>query len=382
MSAPILSNSGQISSLELSLADIWRRVLGIEQVGLQDDFFRLGGDSLSAAHMVVEIQKAFGRQLPLTVLQQAPTIRDLARLLDHQSSPRPWACVQALQPRGSEPPFFCVHGAGGSVLCFMELARHFAPDRPFYGIRAPAWQGTKPRAERVADMAARYVEAVRDCQRTGPYYLGGYSFGGSVALEMAQQLRAQGETVALLAVLDHTPPPTRYRRFVWTPTLPLALVCNAAKWVMEDVWHAGRGRRLAVLKRKAAAAVKQYQRWLKLSRSASGRNDVTEIFEGRTIPPEFRRLLEAHYQAMREYLPQPYAGRVALFRANVRPLLRLHGWDLGWRRIAAKDLEIRAVPGNHETMLKPPHAGVLARALLDELDKAQGRDHPVPRPAC
>src|SRR5262249_28590675 len=146
-------------------------------------------------------QKALGQQLPLAVLHQAPTIEELVKLLDQRSSSRTWPCLVPLQPLGARPAFFCVHGAGGSVLGLKDLARHLAPDQLFYGIQAPPLQGAELRGSRVEDMAGQYVDAVRDCQPEGPYYLGGYSFGGSVALEMAQQLQARGETVALLVIL-------------------------------------------------------------------------------------------------------------------------------------------------------------------------------------
>jgi thioesterase domain-containing protein/acyl carrier protein len=373
MSAPLRSHPLRLSPVEETLADIWRHALSVEAVGPHDDFFQLGGDSLSAAHAIVQIQKVFGREFPVSTMHQAPTIRDFAALLSRQSGIRPSSCLVALQPRGTAPPFFCVHGAGGTTLGFQDLARHFAPHRPFYGTRAPSWQRLPPGGERVEDMAARYVKALRERQGEGPYYLGGYSFGGSIALELAQQLRAQGETVALLAILDHTPPPLRYRRFVWSPTLPLDFVVNAAGWVGVDIWGSGRGQRLGVLKRKARAAVAQCRNWLRFARPASGKDDVTEIFAGRMIPPEFRAALEAHYEAMRGYVPQPYPGRVALFRARIRPLFRLHGRDLGWKQLAGNYLETVTVPGNHETMIKAPHAKVLAHALLNQLDKAQRR---------
>jgi thioesterase domain-containing protein/acyl carrier protein len=359
------------TATEQRLAGIWRRALELEHIGREDDFFQLGGDSLAAAQVMFEIERTFGRKLPLTVLQEAPTLKALTAHLERQRTPAPWSCVVALQPLGSNPPFFCVHGAGGSVLGLTDLARHSAPEQPFYGIHACDDEGYDQHFSRIEDMAAHYLEAIRACQPTGPYYLGGYSFGGSVALEMAQQLRARGDSVALLAILDHTPPPTRYRRLVWSFTLPLDLVVNTAQWVVEDIWHAGRGGRWAAVKSRVRAAGSQLFNLLK--RSGTGRSDVREIFAGRPLPEAFQRLLETHYQALRDYRPRVYPGRVTLFRARVRPLLRMHGRDLGWSRLAAGGLEIVKVPGNHVTMLKPPHVRHLAEALLAHIGKARSR---------
>jgi thioesterase domain-containing protein len=232
-------------------------------------------------------------------------------------------------------------------------------------------EGGEHRISIVEEMASYYVKEVRTFQAEGPYYLGGFSFGGSVALEMAQQLHAQGEKVALLAILDHTPPPTRYRRVIWSPTLLLDFPLDIARWIVEDIWRAGEGRRLAALWAKVKTAKNQISKLFKRSPPPSGEADVEEIFAGQVFPEPFKRLLESHYQAMRDYVPRPYPGRVTLFRARARPLFRMHGHDLGWGKFAGGGLEVIVVPGNHETILKPPHVNVLAEALLNQLNKVR-----------
>jgi thioesterase domain-containing protein/acyl carrier protein len=360
-------------AVEKSLAEIWCRALEVEKVGLQDDFFQLGGDSLAAAQVLVEIQRTFGRRLPLTVFNEAPSLQAQVKIIARRTGLAPWPMVVALQPQGSNAPFFCVHGAGGSTLSFAELARRFAPHQPFYGIRASDADGYRQRFHRIEDMACHYLEAVRAIQPLGPYYLGGYSFGGSVALEMAQQLHAEGERVALLAILDHTPPPTRYRTAVWSRTLIVDFAVNLVRWIVEDLWRAGRGQRLATLCLKARRALGSIRTMLQGSGVATGKGDMEAIFAGRAFPEPFQQLLVTHYQAMRDYVPRPYPGRVTLFRARARPLFRLHGRDLGWTKLAGGGLEILAVPGNHETMLKPPHVTALAEALLSRLKDAHAR---------
>jgi thioesterase domain-containing protein/acyl carrier protein len=360
------------TEIEKSLTEIWCRSLGLDQVGIRDDFFHLGGDSLAAAQVVVEIRRAFGVNLPLTVLHEAPTVEALAVTVGRSPDRATWSPLVALQPEGSRPPFYCVHGAGGSVLGLADLARQVAPDQPFYGIRAAGPDGYEQSYHRIEDMAAHYLEVVRDRQPDGPYYLGGYSFGGSVALEMAQQLRASGERVALLAILDHVPPPTRFRPVSWHLSLPIEFTVNAARGFAEDIWGAGRGRRLSALHRKARVVWKQLVGGLSPAASRSGKTDVQEIFAGQSFPETFWRLLEAHYQALRDYAPRTYGGPVTLFRARTRPLFRLHGRDLGWGRLAGGGLEVITVPGNHETFLKQPHVHALARVLLAHLRMAQG----------
>jgi thioesterase domain-containing protein/acyl carrier protein len=373
MNNPMLHSAR--TPVEKVLADIWGKALELSQIGLQDDFFHLGGDSLAAAQILAAIQERFGQKLPLSVFFQAPTIEALAMHLDQRPSWSSWSILEPLQPNGARYPFFCVHGVGGCVLNFADLARHFPPEQPFYGIRAASLRNYQQPFASIKDMAAHYVQEIRTVQPYGPFYLGGFSFGGSVALEMAQQLHHQGERVALLAILDHTPPPLRYRRFVWTPTLPLDLIVNAAGWLVEEFWRVGRGKRWTALRRKTTQAGSQFLRIFRRSTGNSGKTDAESVFGGETVPESFRGLVESHYQILRDYVPQRYPGAVTLFRAKSRPLLRLHGKDLGWRDLAEGGLKIISVPGNHETMLREPNVQLLAKSLLALLKDEKKRTH-------
>jgi len=246
-----------------------------------------------------------------------------------------------------------------------------APEQPFIGIQAVGSEGSGRPYANLRDMAANYVKVIRTVQPQGPYYVGGFSLGGSVALEMAQQFHAAGAKVGLLAILDHTPPPTRFSKVVWHPRLPLDFLVNAFRWVREDIWRAGRGKRLAALRHKVAAGLMRIHNGLVGSHSTAGQADAAVAVGGRHLPDDFRSLMATHYQALRDYVPQPYAGRVTLFRAQTRPLFRLHGRDLGWTSLAQGGLDIVIVPGNHETMLTEPNVHVLARTLLHHLERAQ-----------
>jgi thioesterase domain-containing protein/acyl carrier protein len=358
-------------SMEEQLIEIWSEVLQCDQVSPQDDFFRLGGGSIEVAQVVVAIEKRWGVRCPMSVFLSAPTIEALGRIVAERGS-RAWSTLVPLQPHGALPPFFCVHGVGGSVFSFQHLFTHFDRDQPFYGIRAVGSFGDDEPLTCIEDMASRYLQEIRIVQPKGPYYLGGYSFGDSVALEMAQQLRAEGEKVAFLAIIDHTPPPTRYRRFTWTPALPFAFAVNAVRWVMEDLYRVGPRGWVPALRLNLVKLMKQLSNVLPQSTPRSGKTDVQELFSEPRIPDQFRRLLETHYQAMREYHPKPYPGRVTLFRARTRPLFRLHGNDLGWRKLAAGSLDVITVPGNHESMLEEPNVSVLAQSLLTHLQLARG----------
>ena len=354
---------GSVSPIETKLAEIWAEILGLENVGFQDDFFELGGDSLAAAELVVKVQKLFGPTLPLTILMQAPTVESLAGVIRRHNGLPAWSPVVELQPHGSRPPFFCVHPVGGEVLCFVNLAREMAPDQPFYGICADRTGEVEKTVPHIEGMAARYIEEIRRFQPEGPYFLGGYSFGGSVAFEMAQQLTAQGQNVALLAILDHTPPPTRYHTPFWSPAFLMEFLRNTPSWLLDEISHSGLGEILARLRLKTGEVRRRISAFLDRPSPRSTRSDADGLFDLSRLPEPFRNLLEAHYRALREYVPTAYPGRVTLFRARTRPLLRLHGRDLGWSRLAAGGLEIIEITGNHTSILNEPHDRVLAQRL-------------------
>ena len=184
------------------LARIWQEELGVEVVGPDQNFFDLGGDSSLAVRMFSQVEKMFGVKLPLATLYDAPTIEELAVILRGEASNHRWSPLVPIQVVGSRPHFFCVHGAGGTVLMYRELSQHLGDDQPFYGLQSHGLDGSCPPLHRVEEMAAIYVREIRKVQPQGPYFVGGYCMGGTVAYEVAQQLYEQGETVALLALFD------------------------------------------------------------------------------------------------------------------------------------------------------------------------------------
>ena len=196
----------EAGSLEAELAGIWRKVLGIPAVGVHDDFFDLGGNSLLAVLLAARIEKRCGVAVTPAVLFEAPTVSRLAAWIRERGAALSWSPLVAIQPNGDRPPFFCVHGAGGHVVGYADLARRLGPDQPVYGLQAIGLDGRQVPETDLQAMAARYVTEIRSLQPRGPYYLGGLSFGGVVAFEMARALDAQGERVGLLALFDTTRP--------------------------------------------------------------------------------------------------------------------------------------------------------------------------------
>src|SRR5262249_55780928 len=196
---------GDIAShdiLEFQLARIWEDVFDIRPINPDNNFFALGGDSLTALALVSRIREELSYDLPLAALFEGATIRDMASMLRKKNGATAWSSLVPIKPGGCRPPFFCVHAAGGNVLGFIDMVRHIDREQPFYGLQSVGLDGLREPYSRVEEIAAHYIDDIRTVQPQGPYFLGGLSFGGLVAFEMARQLQQRGQSVALLALID------------------------------------------------------------------------------------------------------------------------------------------------------------------------------------
>ncbi|MDB4951668.1 MAG: amino acid adenylation protein [Gemmatimonadetes bacterium] len=344
---------------ELRLRRIWEELFGISPIGVTENFFDLGGHSLAAVRMMAAVEREFGSQLPLAVLLGAGTIQGLAAVLRDGSAFTPSSPLVPIRASGSRPPLFCVHGMGGEVLSYVDLASCLGSDQPFYGLQAPSWQGDDDAEASLEEIAASYLDAVRRVQPEGPYRLAGYSFGGFVALEMAQQLLAAGEQVALLGILDTS----------------LHAQATAADWAEVILKFARPGcpvtaedlRRAGGVEEQVAHAV------------AHG------VFPPGVTYPTALRYLRAgsrHSDAKQRYAVKPYAGQVTLFRALEGHVAGDEDPTLGWASVADGGLEIHDVPGNHDLILQRPHVHRLAELLRASLDRVRQPAPPVGEAAC
>ena len=361
------SHAAPRDALELQLTKIWEQVLNVRPVGTRDNFFELGGHSLMAVHLFAQIEKVLGRNIPLAVLFQAPTVVELAGVLRKDGCEVSWSSLVPIQPRGTKRPLFCVHAAGGNVLFYRDLARRLGMDQPFYGLQPVGLDGRQPCHRTIQEMAAHYLREIRTVQPEGPYHLGGSSYGGVVAWEMARQLRTQGEVVGLLALFDTYGP--GYPRYLPTTTKWWQKVYQIME-VTRHHWGSLRmleGRaRLDYFLAKARKAKNRYKR--KLRRSF--RPVMNKLFAatGRTLPAALVGIQSAIDQAYDSYAPQPYAGRVVLFRALDQPMGIHPDPLLGWGPLIAGELEIIDVPGFHGSMVMEPRVRVLAEKLAPLLD--------------
>ncbi|NWG12193.1 MAG: non-ribosomal peptide synthetase, partial [Acidobacteria bacterium] len=373
--------------LEIRLARLWEKLLKVRPVGVTDNFFDLGGHSLLAVRLFAEIERAFGKSLPMTTMFQAPTISHLAEILRREGWQPSWRSLVAIQPNGTRPPFFCIHEFEGNVFYYHSLARHLGDDQPFFGLQAQGLDGRHEAHRTIEEMAAHYIAEVRVLQPEGPYYLGGSSLGGLVAYEMAQQLRMQGQAVNLLALFD-----TYSRGYLRLVALPFRYRLarhfhNLRRLSMREkidyFSQRLRGRFNAIRWVSARAA------WIRWNLDLLVLRMVQRL--GRPLSPRLRDLhvRKTMIRAQWAYFPKPYAGRVTFFHAGERPARYYHSphldpeamasagfrgkdhhdpvWEeiarLGWSRLAQGGLDVHEVPGPHGYMVREPFAEALGRKL-------------------
>jgi len=356
------------TAAEKQLAAIWADILGRTQIGRHDNFFDLGGHSLMALRLMARVQAEMGRNLPLITLFRAPTVAEMAQQLAPDAPSAAWSSLEPLQPLGDRPPFYCVHGVTGDILWFTELAGLLAPHaQPFYGLQARGLDGAQPPFDTLEAMAAYYLDAVLAHQPQGPYYLGGASFGGMVAYEMAQQLHARGLPVARLVMFDFAPGFDQPQP-LWQPRLALRFLQNLPHW-FNDMTTLSPAQVTARARRKMRLGYQAAARRLTGSTGNNTPPAAADILDyAAQLPDERKQLIDTHLRAIRRYQPQPYPGRITFFRAQSRPLLRPDHPENGWRDLALAGLDITIIPGSHEGIFRPPHVSRLAAALAAQLN--------------
>jgi thioesterase domain-containing protein/acyl carrier protein len=366
--------------VERALIRIWEAVLGVEPIGVRDNFFHLGGHSFLAVHLLARVQQHFGLALPLSALLQGATVESLASIVRRQQAGEVYSPLVALQPltetggtggAESRPPFFCIHPSGGNVLCYYDLARHLGPDQPFYALEDPATCEELVRTVSIEEMATTYLQQVRRVAPHGPYLLGGWSFGGLVAFEMAQQLVQQGETVGLLALIDTRPPAISGQMAGGDDATMLAQFARA---------EARREGKTFVLPEQEGALPGEEERLQQI---------VQEMKRTGLLGPEIglrwvRRFLaqaRAKTWAVLHYQPQRYPGPLTLFRTvegitadlqqlPVRPAEAYYGPAYGWDLCCAQPVEVYQVPATHLTIVVEPFVRTLATQLQVCLHRA------------
>ena len=354
--------------IEHTLKGIWERLLQRSPIGINETFLELGGHSLLSVRLVSDIEKAFGCRLPVALILGEGSVERVASFIRNSGKTRPpESPLVALQTVGDALPLFLVHPIGGSVFSYARLGHHLRPNQPLYGMQAMGIWGDGEPVDELCQMARNYVRAVQDVSPRGPYLLGGWSFGGVVAYEMAQQLTAAGEQVSRVVMLDS-----------WAPrqSQPAAASTEVdllwfARQLIGDQFDESHSEELA----------RQLKQLTHDEQLALVRN---EAVEARRLPPDFalpqlHRLLavfRANVVAVRNYKPSPSRLPLSVLRSvDAHPAGRQRPADptMGWSSLTSDAVRTEEVPGHHFSMLVEPHVKVVAQALARTISDATKR---------
>jgi thioesterase domain-containing protein/acyl carrier protein len=398
--------------MERTIAGLWARALHLESVGIHDDFIELGGDSLTAQEVVTRLASELGVRLPSLALAQSPTVAELAALAKQAAEPTKTSDagvtrhqnVVALKTTGTGLPIFFFAGAGGLIVQFLGLAAHFDGERPVYGVQAHGIESRGVPDWTIPGAARRHLKVIRRLQPHGPYLLAGHSFGGLVAMEAAHHLRAAGEEVALLTLIDTTPPGgvrlNRRGGFEYEPDHPAAAQALARAAALAEASNGGApAEAMRTLAKRAESLAQPLLASASAGRRAVGSvlgglaeragqlgesqkfadlsNRVAEVgrlpLAGLVHFPEERQVHVFYNQGMlvtMYYHPEPWTGRTLLFQASagVPENPELRPIDGRWAPLlTGKDSVARTVQGSHENILRPPVVDLLARDLRAQI---------------
>lgn len=363
-----------LTPLERHIAALWSELLAISNVGVQQNFFELGGSSLQAAIMTARLSEDFGVHVPTALVFDLADIASMAErlvslhpdemqkrfgnptLADHV--PRPHVdshpLIASLRTSGNGTPIFMVHPPGGIVICYRELASHLESGRPLLAIRSRGLHGTETLPGTIEAMAADYVDAIRSVQPFGPYLIGGWSLGGVIAYEVAQQLIASNETIAKLILLDSTIP-SGASELIDSDDTHHAGLEYGIDLSLQQLSELGEDDQLPFLWQHAVN--------LGVLDETSPKEVVQQVLR------DLKHLFHHHVQLASNYRMQPINAPALLIRPTDVPVLVPTSPDRGWGRLVDA-VDVRYVPGHHHSMVAPPNVGELARVIQESV----GRD--------
>jgi thioesterase domain-containing protein len=344
------SNESPSSRYEIQLMRIWLELLDDPSIDRQSNFFEHGGHSLLIPGLIERVHQDFAVELPLGAIFEAPTVAELAAVIERDEGQSSWRSLVSIRQGGTRPPVYVVHGLAGEISYFYNLARYLPRDRTVYGIQAPA----EPYDEMVP-MAEAYLQEILQAQPEGPYLLVGYCLGGCIAYEMARQLLERGERVGLLALINSVPP-----RHLLDESAPLATIL--ARRLKR---FTAKGPRQMLASLTSADAVKRHLKSGVRGDKESADETLDDLLE--RMHPAYQEATVRHYRALRDYHPKPYPGDAWLFSGSDLYL----GADYAWRQIVEGRLDVESIGGHHQYVLKEPNVQGAAEKLcriLEDLD--------------
>ncbi len=332
---------------EHRVAEVYASVLGYPQVGRNDDFYLLGGDSLDAISVSLQLEKILGTSPPLALLAHASTVKKMARAIDqHESATN----LVPLRSNGSRKPFFCVHGHRGQVGNLRSLSMHLSSEQPFYALQLEGLDKQIQPPTTMSEMANQYISEIRIVQNKGPYQLGGYCYGGLVAMEMARQLQQVGESVSLLALID--------------TKCPVGLPKSSMRLRLGKLWHravhGGKIHWRNVFKN-------YYIKFIQRAKSLALHRLWRYYLKREKLIPRFLREPQTLLEMIeKDYVPQPVHCAAVVLVAENEQLFK--PTDQLWQKLIKGGVTINQIPVTAAVLLSEPQVSYLATSLAHYLD--------------
>jgi amino acid adenylation domain-containing protein len=347
-----LSGSGVVSvspgsRLEKRLAEIWAEILDLKRVGIRDNFFDLGGDSLMAALLFAIIEGETGQRIAPSILYQAPTIEQLAAVIDKRGKTvsETETCLVPIRRCGSRPPLFLFAWISEGCLMYAHLVKYIDPQQPIYGINCSSDVFNKTMDE----VVSQYVDEICRAFSAGPFLLSGFSAGGIIAFETARQLRARGYKIAFLSMIDTVCPDYfKRKRLLCNPVAAGNFLANLPSWFYYGWLTAG----------NKSVGIRRLLRDV-LGLKAKG---------SRESPNESSDIIQRTINWLQNYTVRPYDGRVVFYRARARLLTLVFDLDEDWRKYC-QGLDVCTIPGVHPDLLSEPYVRVLAKEINTEIHR-------------
>lgn len=353
------ANDQPTDELEKALLEIWESVLMTKSIGIHDSFFQIGGHSLLAARIFARIEQQLGKKLPLATLFSVQTIAGLAELLREEKDSGDWRSLVPIHSEGSRKPLFLIHGAGGNVLLYRDLAKYLGEDQPVYGLQAQGLDGSMNYLTRFEDMAERYIREIREVQPRGPYYLGGYCLGGTIAFEIARQLDAIGEKVALLAMFESFNIQTLDKKYHESK---YEMVYKFQNWMFHfrNLMSVDGKERNRFFLEKARVERSRAKAALQVGFGrVKSKLKGEEVVEDKKVPVILDPIND---KAQSYYHPKPYSGRITLFRPE-KHFIGFGDAYSGWSGLAEGGIDLQHMPLCPRGMMVEPFVQLLAEKL-------------------
>ncbi len=364
-----ISSSKILSFHEDIISKIWEKLLNRSTIDIDDDFFAIGGHSLLATEMMLEIEKITTIRLPLATLFKNSTIRTLAQRI-RINEKTSWKSLVQIRPNGTKKALYIVHGAGLNILLFNTLVKKLDPGQPVFGLQAKGLDGSEKPLETIEDIARHYISEIIENDPEGPYLLGGFSLGGIIAFEMNRQFNEMGRKVLMLAMFDTVAYSCiLHYSFAKKLNYKFNYTLHQILFNVGQVFRLSLRQNLDFIKYKWRSVIRRFNKiWY--NQKVKIATTTISTGEKKELPAYLFNVYEANNKAGDKYIIPQSDIKVTLFRAKNQTFYIEDPKNYGWDKYCIPGVEIREIPGEHNSIFAPPNDELFAKILQEEMDKA------------